>query len=104
MDNKLSIERRRHVRCILLTKFKGAELSQAGVPDASRQTFCGDIQNFSEGGLSLLTNCKVNQFGVIHGAVMIPGVAQGVPSLWRVLWVKPAAKEFLYHVGLQFLI
>ena len=104
MNQQPSDERRRHVRCVLSTEFRGAKLLPSGVTDASSEIFQGVVQNFSENGLSLLVNRKFNQFDVIRGQVILPGTATGVPSLLQVCWVQRATKKFQFHVGLRFLV
>jgi hypothetical protein len=104
MNRQPADERRRHLRCAFSSNFRGTALSSAGGTDPSRETVHGRIQDFSEGGLSVIADRKLNQFEVIRGEIMLPNMSIGVPSLLQVRWVRPTTKKSHYRAGLQFLL
>lgn len=104
MNKQPSHERRRHKRHAYSTEFRGTRLSATGVTDASWKIFCGQIQDSCVGGLSLIANGDLDQFGVIRGEVMLPDIPIGVPTLLPVRWVKRETETCQYRIGLQFLV
>ena len=104
MNKHLLNERRRYKRHPYSAKFRGTRLSTSGVADPSGEILDGSVQNFSDGGLSLVVNHDLRDLEVIRGHVKFPGTAMGVPSLLQVRWVQRTPKTYRSLVGLQFMV
>jgi hypothetical protein len=68
------------------------------------QEISGEIPDISAGGLSLLTDDRVEVADALRCEIRAPSLPIGVPTLLNVRWTRPDDGPYTYRLGLQFLV
>src|SRR5215470_7394079 len=102
MQQRGGREKRRDPRAPVAVKFKGIEVSLLGTARGRRRPIRGEIQDISAGGLGLLSDWPVEEFGLVRGEVLLPPSLVGIPTLLQVRWRQPSGTRRRCRMGLQF--
>lgn len=99
-----SKDRRCHARFPLSLKATARALGSYAPSGATSTSVAASIEDISEGGVGLVTDCELPVSSVVECWIFFPSIPIPIPTLLTVRWSRKRRSGPNHAVGLQFLV